>query len=333
MISLLALTLWIQNPPTPTPPAPPPTIPGVTVTMTLDKAEATLGDVLQAEVHVKNTSDKPVTVPSLTFDERSCFFEVDIDNIGGGRKVFDYAILGGHPLTALRIGVPQVTLEAGKEMVGFFQIPTLTAGKMSVTAKYKCGEQVTASEKAELNVKEKDGKTRLMATFDVTVPDQTQGQVKVTMKVRLYPDISPRNVANFVTLARGKFYDGLQFFSIVRSKWAQSGCPFDRGSGNPGYAVRAEKTPNAPGSPKHDEGTLALGGFVDRDEYTSSQFFFTFGKIPSFDGKYTIIGKIESAPGDKSLDALQKINSAGVDGTTVKPSKPIVITGVTITVE
>lgn len=334
MTALMALFALIQTPPPP-PPAPPapPTIPGVSVTMTLDKTEATIGDVLQAEVHVKNTSDKPVTVPSLTFDERSCFFEMDIDNGANARKVFDWAILGGHPLTAAKIGVPQVTLEAGKEMIGYFQVPTLTAGKMSVTAKYRCGEQVTASEKKDVTVKDKEGKSRLTAVFEITVPDQAQGQVKATMKVRLYPDISPRNVANFVTLARGKFYDGLEFYSIVRSKWAQSGCPFNRGSGNPGYAVRAEKTASTPGAPKHDEGTLAMGGFIDRDEYTSSQFFICFGKIPSFDGKYTIIGKIEGGAGDKSLDTLMKINAGGVDGTTVKPSKPVIVNEVRIEVE
>src|SRR5918995_736744 len=63
--------------------------------------------------------------------------------------------------------------------------------------------------------------------------------------------IVPKNVNNFVFLAREGFYDGVTFHRVIRNFMAQGGDPTGTGSGGPGYKFADEFHPslrhNAPG--------------------------------------------------------------------------------------
>ena len=59
----------------------------------------------------------------------------------------------------------------------------------------------------------------------------------------LQPELAPKSVNNFVTLARNKFYDGLTFHRVVPDFVIQGGDPQGTGSGGPGYKVRRRTSP------------------------------------------------------------------------------------------
>lgn len=75
-----------------------------------------------------------------------------------------------------------------------------------------------------------------------------------TIVARLYPERTPKTVANFVGLADGArllpegadpaeakpFYDGLTFHRVIPDFMIQGGCPNGNGTGGPGYAFEDE---------------------------------------------------------------------------------------------
>ncbi len=54
---------------------------------------------------------------------------------------------------------------------------------------------------------------------------------KGTVKIVLYPDIAPKAVENFVTLARQGYYDGVTFHRVIKDFMIQSGDPTGTGRG------------------------------------------------------------------------------------------------------
>jgi len=60
------------------------------------------------------------------------------------------------------------------------------------------------------------------------------------IRLRLFADQAPVTVANFVNLARRKFYDGLTFHRVIPDFMIQGGCPEGSGRGGPGYRFEDE---------------------------------------------------------------------------------------------
>ena len=54
---------------------------------------------------------------------------------------------------------------------------------------------------------------------------------KGTIKIVLYPDVAPKAVENFVTLARQGYYDGVTFHRVIKDFMIQSGDPTGTGRG------------------------------------------------------------------------------------------------------
>src|SRR5688500_20309539 len=82
--------------------------------------------------------------------------------------------------------------------------------------------------------------------------------------VKLFDDVAPKTVANFVGLAEGTkawkdpvtgqsvnrpFYDGLTFHRVIAGFMIQGGCPLGTGTGGPGFRFDAEFSPQARRSP------------------------------------------------------------------------------------
>src|SRR5260370_13381906 len=75
--------------------------------------------------------------------------------------------------------------------------------------------------------------------------DTTEGK----FKVKLFADLVPKTVENFVTLADGsktgkRFYDGLVFHRAIPNFMIQGGCPEGSGRGGPGYKFAHEFHPS-----------------------------------------------------------------------------------------
>ena len=300
MSALLILSMLVQD---------------LKLTVSTGATDATIGDLVQVEVHVVNGGADPVTLPALTFDERSLSFKVTTD---GG--TYEYSRLQGHPLTAKRLDLESVTLAAGKEMVGCFHVPALTAGSLKIKGILAHGEAPIESDgEISLTVKAAADGGRLAAVVATEMG---------TFTIELATDTAPRNVSHFVSLVERRFYDGMIFHAIVRDKWMTTGCPFGKGTGGPDYAVLGEIPEANP--PAHVKGTVSLSGFGIRDvkDYTGSQFFVCMRELPAFDGNYTVIGHVKS---DADHNVLYDISQkGGSDARTIRPTAEIRVNSITI---
>jgi peptidyl-prolyl cis-trans isomerase B (cyclophilin B) len=104
--------------------------------------------------------------------------------------------------------------------------------------------------------------------------------------VAILYDETPKHKANFIKLAKEKFYDSLLFHRVVEGFMVQGGDPDSKkatasqalGRGGPGYTVEAEINPKF----FHEKGALSaarLGGAMNPKKASSgSQFYIVQGK-------------------------------------------------------
>lgn len=121
---------------------------------------------------------------------------------------------------------------------------------------------------------------------------------KGTIVVELFENEAPQAVANFVSLVRSKFYDGLTFHRVLGGFMAQGGCPEGTGTGGPGYKIFCEC--EQPNFRHHFRGTLSMAHAGKNTG--GSQFFLTFLPTPSLDGRHTAFGRVI-----EGFDVLAKI--------------------------
>lgn len=135
----------------------------------------------------------------------------------------------------------------------------------------------------------------------------TQGDIVV----ELFENEAPQTVANFLTLVKQGFYNGLTFHRVLPKFMAQGGDPTGSGKGGPGYAIRCECY--KPDARMHFRGSLSMA-HAGRDT-GGSQFFMTFVPTGHLDGKHTVFGRV--IEGMDVLGRLQQ-RSPGSTG----PGKP-----------
>ncbi len=135
--------------------------------------------------------------------------------------------------------------------------------------------------------------------------------------LRLYDDLTPKTVENFLGLARKGYYDGVIFHRVIRGFMMQGGDP--TGTGYGGKSLWGEPFEDEiVESLKFDRrGILAManGG----PGTNGSQFFITFAPTPWLNGKHTIFGEVIDG-----MDVLDKVEAAEV-GPRDKPVEEIVI--------
>jgi len=131
------------------------------------------------------------------------------------------------------------------------------------------------------------------------------------MRFELRPDVAPNTVANFVNLANGGFYDGLEIFRVVAGVLVQSGDPRNDGTGDAGYAIKGEFSANGfENNLSHNRGVISMARQSHYDS-ASSQFFIMQGSYPEYDGQYAAFGVAADA---ETLEVLDEIASQPVDG-------------------
>ncbi len=161
-----------------------------------------------------------------------------------------------------------------------------------------------------------------MSTNEVAVIKTTAGE----MVVEFWPDVAPKTVENFKTLAGKGFYDGTAFHRIVKGFMIQGGDPLTKdphaedqwGTGGPGHKIKAEFNEKS-----HVRGVLSMARSQNPDS-AGSQFFICLGDAKFLDRQYTAFGKLI-----KGDDVLGKI---GESPTTMnnggERSKPLARVGV-----
>src|SRR6185369_10034234 len=137
-------------------------------------------------------------------------------------------------------------------------------------------------------------------TNEVAVIKTTAGE----MVVEFWPDVAPKTVENFKTLAKKGFYDGTAFHRVIKDFMIQGGDPLTKdpskegawGTGDPGYKINAEFNKRS-----HTRGVLSMARSQDPNS-AGSQFFICHGDPKFLDGQYTAFGKVI-----KGDDVLEKI--------------------------
>src|SRR6516165_5569082 len=122
------------------------------------------------------------------------------------------------------------------------------------------------------------GKTsdnKAMNANEVAVIKTSEGE----MVVEFWPDVAPKTVENFKTLAKKGFYDGTCFHRVIKGFMIQGGDPLTKdpskedlwGTGGPGYQIKAEFNDRS-----HTRGVLSMARSNDPDS-AGSQFFICHG--------------------------------------------------------
>jgi len=123
-----------------------------------------------------------------------------------------------------------------------------------------------------------------------------------SMTLKLWPEVAPKTVENFIKLAGEGFYDGTAFHRIVRGFMIQGGDPLSKedhphvGTGGPGYQIKAEFNDRS-----HIRGVLSMARSQDPDS-AGSQFFICLGDATFLDRQYTCFGEL--IKGDEVLEAI-----------------------------
>jgi len=135
---------------------------------------------------------------------------------------------------------------------------------------------------------------------EVAVVKTSEGE----MVIEFWPDVAPKTVENFKTLAKKGFYDGTAFHRVIKGFMIQGGDPLTKddskeamwGTGDPGYKIKAEFNDKS-----HVRGVISMARSQDPDS-AGSQFFICHGDPKFLDHQYTAFGKLI-----KGDDVLEKI--------------------------
>ncbi len=146
----------------------------------------------------------------------------------------------------------------------------------------------------------------------------------------LYGDLAPQATANFVSLAKDGYFEGVSCHRLTTAGIfvLQCGDPTGTGTGGPGYNFGPIE--NAPMDDMYGEGVLAMAR-VGGDGYSmGSQFFIVYGSsqiLSDAAGGYTVFGKITSG-----LDGVKAIAEAGTaDGSSDgAPINAVSLSGISV---
>jgi peptidyl-prolyl cis-trans isomerase A (cyclophilin A) len=178
------------------------------------------------------------------------------------------------------------------------------------------------------------------AATEKTVQSGTQPTADIetslgTIHCVLFPNKAPQSVANFIGLATGTkawtnpktgkmekgvpLYNGTIFHRVIPDFMIQGGDPAGTGSGDPGFTVKDETSPDL----KFDQpGRLAYANAGPNTN--GSQFFITEAPYPSLNGHYSIFGQCQD---QELVNKIARLPRNGND----RPNNPPKIIRIKIT--
>ncbi len=159
---------------------------------------------------------------------------------------------------------------------------------------------------------------------------------KGDIRLKLFNREAPMSVENFVGLATGKkqfrdvktgkkikdqiFYKDMIFHKVHPDLVIQTGCPWGNGKGWPGYTIKQEEN-----ELKFDRPYLvAMAKIQGNENSAGSQFFITTKPHDHFNGKYTVMGEVET--GKAVVDAISRAPRDAM----MRPLEPIKLNEVVI---
>ena len=155
-------------------------------------------------------------------------------------------------------------------------------------------------------IEEYDKINKHLKTFSKTIKNIRARLVtsQGTMEIVFFPEFAPLTVLNFVKLAEGGFYNGIQFHRVINGFMIQTGDPNTKHKSmmkKYGQGGSVVTIPEEFSMVPHSRGVLSMARSSSVNS-ASSQFFIVHKGASSLDGKYTVFGKVI-----KGLDVLDKI--------------------------
>ncbi len=158
--------------------------------------------------------------------------------------------------------------------------------------------------------------------IDMALAQTCTGATMTTNKgaivLEFYNTDAPVTVANFCTLAKKGFYDGVIFHRVIKGFMIQGGDPDGTGMGGPGYQFDDEIHANN----KNMTGTIAMANAGPGTN--GSQFFINTKDNHFLDTKHTVFGKVV-----KGMNVVEMIEDTQT-GMNNKPVEDIVIESIAI---
>jgi len=132
-------------------------------------------------------------------------------------------------------------------------------------------------------------------------------QGDITLK--MFPEVAPLAVENFVTHSRNGYYDGLIFHRVIKNFMIQGGDPTGTGSG--GESIWKKEFVNEYGKNVVFDKPYLLAMANKGPNTNGSQFFITTEPTPFLNGGYTIFGEVVT--GQEAVDKIENTKTGRAD--------------------
>ena len=142
----------------------------------------------------------------------------------------------------------------------------------------------------------------------MTNPTLTIETDRGTISAELFPDLAPKHVERFKTLAEGGEYDNVVFHRVIEGFMAQTGdVEHGKAGGGTGRAgIGGSSLPDLPAEfsdYKFDRGVIGMAR-AQNPNSANSQFFIMFDAGHFLNGQYTVVGKVTD--GMDVVDVIQR---------------------------
>jgi cyclophilin family peptidyl-prolyl cis-trans isomerase len=153
--------------------------------------------------------------------------------------------------------------------------------------------------------------------------------------IELFANLTPKTVANFVSLAQSGFYNNLVWHRIVKGFVIQSGDPTTKngqgtpctwGSGTSNSVIPFESSPTL----TNNVGYVAMASTAAGQPGTS-QFYVNLANNPSLNGQYAVFGKVIS--GMNVVDAIGNLPVTTCSQGGTPPSTPSQAMLISVTIQ
>jgi peptidylprolyl isomerase len=162
----------------------------------------------------------------------------------------------------------------------------------------KDAKDINTTTKVERSSVDKNVTTDKKNSKNIVVLETNQGKIELKM----FPDVAPLAVENFMTHAANGYYDGLIFHRVIKDFMIQGGDPTGTGMG--GTSIWKKEFVNEYGENVVFDKPFLLAMANHGPNTNGSQFFITTKATPWLNGGYTIFGEVISGQ-----DVVKKIEN------------------------
>ena len=150
-----------------------------------------------------------------------------------------------------------------------------------------------------------------------------------SMTAELYPEKAPLTVANFLSLVKEGFFEGLIFHRIIPGFMIQGGGYKEDFSETDAKSIKGEFAANgfAKNDLNHQRGVLSMAR-TNQPNSASSQFFVMHANAPYLDGQYAAFGMLTD--GFDTLDKIASVPTGRMGWFDDVPRVPVVIESVEV---